>query len=75
MTSGGGRVDPATLGSLPETVRDPLFQSIASALGSVFVWAIPFAAVVAVLAFFIKEVPLRGGPEAARAEEPATLTA
>jgi hypothetical protein len=34
----------------------------------VFVWAIPFAAVVAVLAFFIKEVPLRSGPTHASSE-------
>ena len=44
---------------------DALLHGIASALSTVFLWAIPFAAVVAVLAFFIKEIPLRGGPTTA----------
>jgi EmrB/QacA subfamily drug resistance transporter len=65
ITSGGGQVNPETLSALPEGVREPLFLAISSALAEVFVWAIPFAAVVAVLAVFIKEVPLRGGPESA----------
>jgi hypothetical protein len=66
ITSGGGQVNPETLGTVPDAVRDPLFAAISSALAEVFIWAIPFAAVVAILAVFIKEVPLRGGPEATR---------
>jgi hypothetical protein len=41
----------------------------------VFIWAIPFAAVIAVLAFLIKEIPLRGettAPADADAAENAT---
>jgi EmrB/QacA subfamily drug resistance transporter len=75
ITSGGGQVNPETLGAMPAAIREPLLHAISSALADVFVWAIPFAAVVAVLAVLIKEVPLRGGPEAARTEEPAAAVA
>ena len=71
MTNGGGRVDPARLTLLPAPVRDALLNGISSGLSHVFVWAIPFAAVVAVLAFFIKEVPLRSGPTHENAEPKA----
>jgi len=60
MTSGGGQVDPSQLGSMPLELKLPLFHGIATALSGVFVWAIPFAAIVAVLAFLVKEIPLRG---------------
>jgi hypothetical protein len=62
MTSGSVRVDPAMLDKLPPQAKDALFHGIATALSHVFVWAIPFAVVVAVLAVFIKEIPLRSGP-------------
>jgi hypothetical protein len=76
ITSGGGRVNPETLGTMPEAVREPLFQAISSALAEVFIWAIPFAAVVAVLAVFIKEIPLRGGFESTpRAAEDSVAVA
>ena len=60
ITSGGGQVDPTKLAAMPAPLKEALFQGIASSLSTVFVWAIPFAAVVAVLALFIKEIPLRG---------------
>jgi len=60
MTSGGGQVDPKLLQTLPAGIRDALFHGIASSLSTVFLWAIPFAALVAVLAFFIREIKLRG---------------
>ncbi|WP_307845396.1 hypothetical protein [Planomonospora sp. ID67723] len=40
-------------------------ESLATSISSVFWWAIPFAVVVPLLAAFIKEIPLRGGPEQA----------
>jgi len=82
FTSGGGQVDPAVLKHLPAAMTEPLFHGIAAALSHVFVWAIPFAAVVAVLAVLIKEIPLRGAtpapaPEAADGEDevPSALVA
>jgi EmrB/QacA subfamily drug resistance transporter len=63
LTGGGGQVDPTGLSQMPVEQLQALLHGIASGLSYVFVWAIPFAAIVAVLAFFIHEVPLRGGDE------------
>jgi EmrB/QacA subfamily drug resistance transporter len=64
MTSGGGQVDPSQLHTLAAGVKDALFHGIASSLSTVFIWAIPFAVAIAVLALFVKEIPLRGEPSA-----------
>lgn len=69
MLAGGGQVDPSALAKLPDALRLPVLHSIATALAEVFVWAIPFAAVVAALAWFIKEIPLRGHNEPATSAE------
>ena len=69
LTSGGGQVDPRTLSLLPAPLRSVIYEGIASSLSTVFVWAIPFAAAVAVLAFFITQVKLRGHEDAQSAVE------
>lgn len=63
LTSGGGRLDPEALRALPAGVRVAFLESLATAISSIFGWAILFAVLVPVLAAFIREVPLRGGPE------------
>ncbi|MCW2504425.1 MAG: EmrB/QacA family drug resistance transporter [Actinomycetia bacterium] len=60
FTSGGGRVTPAALKALRPEIRTGFLESLASAISHVFTWAIVFAVAVPVLAFFIKEIPLRG---------------
>ncbi len=45
-------------------MRVGFLESLAESVSSVFWWAILFAVVVPLLAAFIKEIPLRGGPEA-----------
>ncbi len=78
LTSGGGQVDPSRLRLLPASATEALFHGIATALSSVFVWAIPFAAIIALLAFFIKEIPLRGAiqkVEVTEDAEPPSLVA
>ena len=82
LTSGGGQVDPNKLRAMPASLVEPLYHGISSALSHVFVWAIPFAAIVAVLAVLIKEVPLRGSmppadtaPADDREEAPALVSA
>ncbi|WP_189171150.1 MDR family MFS transporter [Pilimelia anulata] len=60
LDGGGGSFDPATLGALPAPVREALFGSIADATSQVFRWALPFAIAVPILAWFVREVPLRG---------------
>jgi len=60
LTTGGARVDPAALKRLPAPIRTGFLESLAAAISNVFTWAILFAALVPVLAVFIKHVPLRG---------------
>jgi EmrB/QacA subfamily drug resistance transporter len=57
---GGSQLDPATVDKLPAQIRHDVFFAIAHAVQSVFVWALPAAVAIFVLAMFIKEVPLRG---------------
>jgi hypothetical protein len=60
ISASGGQLNPATVNSLPAPLRHDVFFAIAHAVQGVFVWAVPSAALVFVLAWFIKEVPLRG---------------
>jgi EmrB/QacA subfamily drug resistance transporter len=64
LSSGGGgaRIDPDTLAQLPAPVRTAVIDSIAGATSGVFLWATVAAVLVPVIAFFIREVALRGGP-------------
>jgi EmrB/QacA subfamily drug resistance transporter len=75
---GGAGVDPARLKELAPAVRSALLGGLADSIAGVFSWAIPFAAAVAVLAWFIKEIPLRGladGPVAGETPEEQAETA
>jgi EmrB/QacA subfamily drug resistance transporter len=69
LSTGGGQFNPATVKGLPATVQHDVFYAITYAIHGVFLWAIPAALLAFVLAWFIKEVPLRG--RAPAAEEPA----
>jgi EmrB/QacA subfamily drug resistance transporter len=60
IKASGGQLDPATVSSLPAAVKHDVFYAIAHAVQGVFIWALPAAALIFVLALFIKEVPLRG---------------
>ena len=59
---GGARIDPATLSQLPAPVRTAVVDAIAGATSSVFLWSTAAAVLIPLLAFFIREVALRGGP-------------
>ncbi|HET6214919.1 MAG TPA: MDR family MFS transporter [Micromonosporaceae bacterium] len=61
----GARVDPATIKALPKPIHDGLLQSLADAISGVFGWVIFFAILVPVLAWFIKEIPLRSANDEA----------
>jgi hypothetical protein len=65
VSAGGGQLDPARVNSLPALVRDDVFAAIAHAVQHVFIWAVPAAVLIFALAWFIKEVPLRGRAPAA----------
>ncbi|MGD0247028.1 MAG: MDR family MFS transporter [Streptosporangiaceae bacterium] len=72
ISASGGQLDPATVNSLPAPVKHDVFFAIAHAVEHVFVWAAPSAVLIFVLAWFIKEVPLRGRGPAADAGETAS---
>ena len=69
VSASGGQLDPTMVNSLPAVVKHDVFIAISHATQSVFIWALPAAAAVFVLALFIKEVPLRGrtAPDAGEA--------
>jgi len=69
VSIGGADLDPATVNSLSGPVRQDVFVAIAHAVQGVFMWALPAAVLIFVLALFIKEVPLRGR---APVEQPAS---
>jgi EmrB/QacA subfamily drug resistance transporter len=60
ISANGGQLDPATVDSLPAAIRHDVFYAIAHAVQSVFIWALPAAVLIFLLALLIKEVPLRG---------------
>jgi EmrB/QacA subfamily drug resistance transporter len=69
ISASGGQLDPATVNSLPAAIKHDVFSAIAHAVQGVFIWALPAAVAIFVLAWFIKEVPLRGraAPDAGEA--------
>jgi EmrB/QacA subfamily drug resistance transporter len=71
INANGGQLDPATVDSLPPVVRQDVFVAIAHAVQGVFIWALPSAVLIFILAWFIKEVPLRGRTPATPTAEPA----
>jgi len=79
VDAAGGSLDPSRLGDLPAQVQAGFDHAIAYATSGLFWWAVPIAVLVPVLAFLIKEVPLRGSEakaapaEPAHAEEPAPV--
>jgi EmrB/QacA subfamily drug resistance transporter len=60
LSTSGGQFNPATVRALPAAVQHDVYHAIAYAIHGVFLWAIPACALAFVLAWFIKEVPLRG---------------
>jgi EmrB/QacA subfamily drug resistance transporter len=71
MNAAGGQLDPVTVNRLPAPVKHDVFFAIAHAIQGVFWWAAPIAMLVFVLAWWIKEVPLRGSAAPPPTETPA----
>ncbi|MFC0864000.1 MDR family MFS transporter [Sphaerimonospora cavernae] len=59
--AGGGHIEKSFLEQLPPPVKAGFLEALANAIGSVFLWSVLFAALVPVIAAFIKHVPLRSG--------------
>jgi hypothetical protein len=66
-----GSLDPATINSLPAAVKDVAFFGIAKGLDAVFWCTIPAAALVFLLALWVKEIPLRGRADSPAGQPPA----
>ena len=69
----------AAIQALPDPVKGFVLNAFSDALGDVFLWALPFCLVALVVAFFLREIPLKESPmeqgategEAARSGEAA----
>ncbi|GAB3174725.1 EmrB/QacA subfamily drug resistance transporter [Micromonospora palomenae] len=63
-TGEGGGMDLEKLKDLPAQARELVLGGLSGAISHVFLWAVLFTVVVPVLAWFIKEVPLRSSNDA-----------
>jgi len=71
MNAAGGQLDPVTVNSLPAAVRHDVFVAIAHGIQGVFWWSAPVAVLVFILAWAVKEVPLRSNAAPPPSETPA----
>jgi EmrB/QacA subfamily drug resistance transporter len=60
LNASGGQLDPTVVNTLPPATRHEVFYAISHAVQGVFIWVVPATVAIFVVAFFIKEVPLRG---------------
>ena len=60
----GAGMDLEKLKELPAQAREAVLGGLSDAISHVFLWAVLFTIVVPVLAWFIKEIPLRTANEA-----------
>jgi len=58
--SAGAGVNPTMLQQLPVQIREAVMTGLADSIAWVFVWAAAIVVLVPVLAWFVKEIPLRG---------------
>ncbi len=72
FSAAGGQLDPVTVNHLPALIRHDVFYAISHAIQGVFAWAAPAAILVFILAWFIKEVPLRSSAAPPPSEAPAS---
>ncbi|ASW56576.1 MDR family MFS transporter [Plantactinospora sp. KBS50] len=61
--SGGAGMNPADLKKLVGPVREAVLGGLADSISGVFGWAVLFTVAVPVLAWFIREIPLRGSTD------------
>jgi hypothetical protein len=73
LSAAGGELNPVAVNTLPLAVRHDVFYSISYAVQGVFWWAAPTAVGVFLLAWFVREVPLRGRTAPSTEEATAEL--
>ncbi|WP_437344930.1 MDR family MFS transporter [Streptomyces tubercidicus] len=76
MTSGGAQMDPKGLAALPPMIKDAYAHAVATGTHQVFLWGAVISIAGFAAAWFLKEVPLRGGPatpaESSKSEDAPT---
>jgi EmrB/QacA subfamily drug resistance transporter len=75
LAANGTQLTPAMLKRLPDDLRVAFMHAVTSGVHGVFVWGTGITAVAIIVAWFIREVPLRGGPVGAPAPGEATAEA
>ncbi|MER7841475.1 MDR family MFS transporter [Streptomyces sp. NPDC096040] len=73
VTEQSASLNAASLAKLPATVREAYQHAVSAGTHSAFLLGAVIAVVVVVAAVFVKEVPLRGGPQKAGSDEAAPL--
>ncbi|MET9877340.1 MDR family MFS transporter [Actinacidiphila glaucinigra] len=68
-TSGAAQMDPAGLAKLAPPVKDAYLHAVAGGTHHVFLWGAVVSVIGFLLAFFVKEIPLRSAPTAPSTEE------
>ncbi|MEU7149828.1 MDR family MFS transporter [Streptomyces sp. NPDC045456] len=61
-SAGGAQMDPKALAKLPAAVKDAYMHAVSGGTHQVFVWGALISVIGFAAAWFLKEVPLRGGP-------------
>ncbi|WP_411145846.1 MDR family MFS transporter [Streptomyces sp. x-80] len=64
LPSGTAQLDPKGLAKLPPMIKDAYLHSVATGTHHVFLWGAVISVIGFAAAWFLKEVPLRGGPSA-----------
>ncbi len=59
VDQGGGNFQPGQLDKLPHQVKEGFLHAISFGISGLFWWALAFAILIPILAWFVKEVPLR----------------
>jgi EmrB/QacA subfamily drug resistance transporter len=68
VDQGGGNFQPGQLDQLPHQVKDGFLHAISFGISGLFWWALAFSIAIPILAWFVKEVPLRTTNEPTIAE-------
>jgi EmrB/QacA subfamily drug resistance transporter len=63
------QADPKAIAGLPSSIKSPVLHAYAQSITTVFLWAVPVALLGFVLAWLLKEQPLRGSVTAPDANE------
>lgn len=70
-SGGTDGLEPKQVAKLPEGLQDIIVSGVTDSITTVFAWTLPFAAAGFLLAWFIKEVPLRDNTNVATSQPPA----